>query len=138
MYTNIPVRNTVNILSNNSEISVHIKTENILLTSVIVNQNYFEFNATCYKQIEGLGMGIPTSALFAEAFLQWLEHMFIIKILLEHRIIGYYRYVDDILILYDKDVTYIDHAWMPAIMLAYYAFPRRYEFGERRWNDRLY
>jgi hypothetical protein len=82
MYTNIPVRNTVNILSNNSEISVHIKIENILLTNVIVNQNYFEFNATCYKQIEGLGIGIPTSALFAEAFLQWLEHMFIIKILL--------------------------------------------------------
>jgi len=28
-------------------------------------------------------------------------------------------------------------AWMPAFMLAYYAFPRWYEFGERRWNDIL-
>jgi hypothetical protein len=26
-------------------------------------------------------------------------------------------------------------SWMPAFMLAYYVFPRWYEFGERRWND---
>jgi hypothetical protein len=53
-------------------------------------------------------MGIPTSALFAEVFLQWFEHMFIVKILLEHRIVDCYRHVDDILILYDPDVTYVD------------------------------
>jgi hypothetical protein len=28
-------------------------------------------------------------------------------------------------------------AWMPAFMLAYYAFPKLYDFGERRWNDIL-
>jgi hypothetical protein len=28
-------------------------------------------------------------------------------------------------------------ARMPAFTLAYYAFPRLYEFGERRWNDIL-
>jgi hypothetical protein len=27
--------------------------------------------------------------------------------------------------------------WMPAFMLAYYAFPRWYEFEERWWNDIL-
>jgi hypothetical protein len=28
-------------------------------------------------------------------------------------------------------------AWMPAFVLAHYAFPRWYEFGDRRWNDVL-
>jgi hypothetical protein len=52
-------------------------------------------------------MGIPTSALFAEIFLQWLEHMFIVTILSEHHILGYYRYVNDILILYNPYATHI-------------------------------
>jgi hypothetical protein len=34
--------------------------------------------------------------------------MFIVKILLEHRIIGFYRYVDDILIMHDSNVTHVD------------------------------
>jgi hypothetical protein len=75
--------------------------------NLVVNQNYFELNTTCYKQIEVLGMGIPTSALFAEIFLQWLEHMFIVTILSEHHILGYYRYVNDILILYNPYATHI-------------------------------
>jgi hypothetical protein len=27
-----------------------------------------------------------------------------------------------------------NHAWMPACLLAYYAFPRWFELGQRRWN----
>jgi hypothetical protein len=95
-------------LNNNSEVLVTIKNELIILTNLVVNQNYFEFNTTCYKQIEGLGMGVPTSALFAEIFLQWLEHMSIVTILSIHRILGYYRYVDDILTLCNLDATHID------------------------------
>jgi hypothetical protein len=37
--------------------------------------------------------------------------------------------------LFLESVVGQTQAWMPAFMLAYYAFPRRYEFGERRWND---
>jgi hypothetical protein len=78
-----------------------------MLTNLVVSQNYFEFD-TCYKQIDGLGMGVPTSGLFAEIFLQWLEHMSIVTILSKHRILGYYRYVDDILTLCNVDATHID------------------------------
>jgi hypothetical protein len=51
-------------------------------------------------------MGVSTSALFAEIFLQWLKHLSIVTILSKH-ILGYYRYVDDILILYNPDTTHI-------------------------------
>jgi hypothetical protein len=50
-------------------------------------------------------MGAPTSAILAEIFIQHLEHNDIIKILQKYHIIDYYRYVDDILIIYNEDHT---------------------------------
>jgi hypothetical protein len=56
---------------------------------------------------EGLAMGAPTSSIFAETFIQYLELNHIIKILKKHHIIDYYRYVDDILIIYNYEHTNI-------------------------------
>jgi hypothetical protein len=50
-----------------------------------------------YKQNEGLAM----LAILAEIFLQHLEHKYIVNILQRHHIIDYYRYVDDILFIYN-------------------------------------
>jgi hypothetical protein len=50
-------------------------------------------------------MGVSTSAVTAETFIQYLEHTKIIKILNKHQIIYYYRYVDDILIIYNTHTT---------------------------------
>jgi hypothetical protein len=54
-------------------------------------------------------MGAPTSAILAEIFLQYLEHTKIIDILQSHNIIDYYRYVDDILIVYNESNTNINN-----------------------------
>jgi len=48
-------------------------------------------------------MGAPTSGILAEFFLQHLEHIHITLLSDKHKIVGYFRYVDDILILYDTD-----------------------------------
>jgi hypothetical protein len=53
-------------------------------------------------------MGAPTSAILAEIFIQYVEHNHIINILQRHHIIHYYRYVDDILIVYNEDCTNIE------------------------------
>jgi hypothetical protein len=37
-----------------------------------------------------------------------LEHNQVYNLLIKHQIIGYFRYVDDILIIYDKNKTHID------------------------------
>jgi len=50
-------------------------------------------------------MGTPTSSIFSEIFLQHIENTKIYDILLEHRIMGYFLYVDDILIVYKNDTT---------------------------------
>jgi hypothetical protein len=78
-----------------------------MLLDASLEQNYIQFNDEYYKQNDGLAMGTPTSALLAEVFIQHLEHK-IIDILKKHHIIDYYRYVDDILIIYNTRTTNIN------------------------------
>jgi hypothetical protein len=54
-------------------------------------------------------MGAPTSSILAETYIQYMEHTQIYPILVKQQIITYFRYVDDILILYDQNKTNIDH-----------------------------
>jgi hypothetical protein len=50
-------------------------------------------------------MGAPTSAILAEIYIQNMEHTQIYDILKKQHIIGYFRYVDAILIIYDNKKT---------------------------------
>jgi hypothetical protein len=54
-------------------------------------------------------MGAPTSSIFSDIFIQYVEHTQILNILAKHDIITYNRYVDDILMIYNKDTTNIEH-----------------------------
>jgi hypothetical protein len=51
----------------------------------------------------------PTSAILAEIYIQNMEHTQIYNILTKQHIIAYFRYVDDILIVYDNMKTNIDN-----------------------------
>jgi hypothetical protein len=53
-------------------------------------------------------MGAPSSAFLAEFFLQYIENNQTIDILTKNKIIGYFRYVDDILSLHDHTDTDIN------------------------------
>jgi hypothetical protein len=53
-------------------------------------------------------MGAPSSATLSEIYLQHLEHIEIIKIIIRHNITGYFRYVYDILMVYDEKYTDIN------------------------------
>ena len=50
-------------------------------------------------------MGAPTSGVIAEFFLQHLEDTHITHISKKHNIAAYFRYVDDILLIYDSHHT---------------------------------
>jgi hypothetical protein len=56
---------------------------------MVMEQNYFQFDQHYYIQTEGLAMGDPTSTILSEVYIH----------LLKHQIIGYFRYVNDILII---------------------------------------
>jgi hypothetical protein len=108
MYTNIPInetKHTINEVLHDNEPPTVEKQELESLLNIIFEHNYMQFNDHFYKHDEGLAMGAPTSAILAETFIEHLEHSKLIKILNKHQIIDYHRYVDDILILYNKNNT---------------------------------
>ena len=108
MYTNIPtnqIPDIIRILCNQQNIESKLQSEIMRLCQVVLTQNYFSFRSSTYLQTTGLAMGAPTSPLFSEIFLQYLEDTHFFTILTQHKIIGYFRYVDDILIMYDSTTT---------------------------------
>jgi hypothetical protein len=110
MYTSIPQKELTTIISNTLSLnntSTEKTKEITKLVRTILNHNYVQHNNELYTQNEGLAMGAPTSAILAEIFVQHLEHNTIIHTLQKHHIIDYYRYVDDILLIYNDNITNI-------------------------------
>jgi hypothetical protein len=112
MYTNIPTEALPSMLLNmmkaqsmDIEYSRHI----LSLVEIVLRQNYFQHGKEIFQQKEGLAMGAPTSSILSEVYLQNLEHNSIFKILMEQKIVAYFRYVDDIMIVYDRNKTNISH-----------------------------
>jgi len=52
-------------------------------------------------------MGAPSSGFTAEIFLQHIEHLHMARLSMKHKIINYFRYVDDILIIFDPNYSSI-------------------------------
>jgi hypothetical protein len=54
-------------------------------------------------------MGAPTLSILAETYIQHIEHKQIYQTLIKQQIITYFRYVDDILMIYYQRETNIEH-----------------------------
>jgi len=103
MYTNIPTEELIKIITKacqNNNIEDNLKQNIIKLSKTIIDQNCFQFLDKTYIQTDGLAMGAPTSSIFSELYLQFLKNSTIYSILLNYDIKGYFRYVNDILIVY--------------------------------------
>ena len=112
MYTNIPTQQIPEIIShlckhNNIEHTTQIGI--LKICDTILKQNYFEFQESQYSHTQGLTIGAPTSSILSEIYLKYMEHTEIHNILHQHNIIRYFRYVDDILIVYNHKNTNIQN-----------------------------
>jgi hypothetical protein len=110
MYSNVPTNELMTILENiceNNNVGRETAHDIMKIAQVLIKQNYFQYQDTTYVQTEGLVMGAPTSSLFSEIFLQWLENTKIVELLIKHKIEGCFRYVDDILVVCREDKTTI-------------------------------
>jgi hypothetical protein len=111
MYSNVPTDEVLHIfdlLCEQQSIGENVKKDLRSLIKIVLEQNYFQFNNDFYSQETGLAMGSPTSSIPSEMYLQYKECTEIYDILQRNGIIGYFRYVDDILIVYDRTRTNID------------------------------
>jgi len=108
LYTNIPIKGTREIIANTLRKNL---TERELLSwyDTITKQNYFSSKNKTLIQQDGLAMGAPTSDIIAEFFLQNLEDAHLTHLSNKHKIVSYFRYVDDILIIYNANYTGIDN-----------------------------
>ncbi len=70
------------------------------LTEWILEHNYIEFGNTTYQQMYGTAMGTPVAVVFANLFLQQLEHIVRSKIPADQLPILFKRYIDDIMSLF--------------------------------------
>ena len=112
MYSNIPTGELITIVikaCQNNYIENNLKHDIVKVAKTIVEQNCFQFGGRTYVQSEDLAMGAPTSSTFSEFYLQYLESTKIYDILTNHNIECYFRYVDDILIIYNESKTDIDY-----------------------------
>jgi hypothetical protein len=110
MYSNIPTNELIKIIDlmcNQHDTKEELKHKIMKIPQIFIKQNYFQFQDTLYIREEGLAMGALTSTIFSEIYLQHSENTNIFDILLVHRIMGYFRYVGDILIVYKNDTTNI-------------------------------
>jgi hypothetical protein len=105
LYTNIPVPQTLSILKNqlqHNNLQEEYIMEIMKALNIITSQNYFNTQEQFFHQPEGLPMGSPISSILAEIFLQHIERTHILNNnKYAHKIIYWYRYVDDIIVLYN-------------------------------------
>jgi len=52
-------------------------------------------------------MGAPISSIFSEVYLESLQNKEVYYLLIKHNVTGYFRYVDDVLIIYDTSKSNI-------------------------------
>jgi hypothetical protein len=111
MYSNVPTTDIPQILSIICDqlcTTKQFKKELIALVRAVIKQNYFQFRDQIYRQHNCLAMGAPSSSILSEVYLQYIEHTAIYDVLLCNQILGYFRYVDEVLIVYNHDKTNIN------------------------------
>jgi hypothetical protein len=110
MCSNIPIIETKHILENmltSKPTDPQIKAELLDWYEVITKQNYILNNDKIIIQTDGLAMGAPSSSIVSEIFLQHIEHTYLPCPAQKHKLINYFHFVNDILLIYDLQHTNI-------------------------------
>lgn len=111
MYTKIPVKEAIGLVKENllkNNVSLNETEEVTKLLTVTLGQNYFKFNNKIYLQKEGLAMGSPLSGIMADIYMNYIENKIYNTILNFDGSIKWYRFVDDVLIIYNHNNITID------------------------------
>ena len=107
LYTNIPLSETIDIclkqlFPNNDATSVYGLTHSLFKTllELSVKGCFFMFDSKYYKQLDGLGMGLPLGPTFANIFLCFKEKVWLSNCPEHFKPVFYKRYIDDTFLLF--------------------------------------
>ena len=108
LFTNIPVKETINIIVNSiydsgNNVRNLSRNEFKKLLELITEDNYIIFNNKFVKQKEGLAMGSPVSAVFANIFMSFHEKHWLDLCPEDFKPILYRRYVDDTYVIFRSE-----------------------------------
>jgi uncharacterized protein (UPF0335 family) len=110
LFPSVPIPETMNFLKQwltSKGLPDDIIKEYINLTNLVMNQNYFIYNQTCYKQEFGTTMGNSLSPFLANVFMTFFEEQCRENFSYFPRV--WFRYVDDIFAVFDLDACPIEH-----------------------------
>ena len=111
MYSNVPTDDIEHIIRSMcvyQDINTELMSEILAITQTILSQNYYGYNERTYVQPKGLAMGSPSSSVLSELYIQHMEHTKATHTLTKPGIVAYFRYVDDILLIYNKRLIDIE------------------------------
>ena len=107
LFTNIPVSETIDIilsklfLDKNCTFLGMTKMFFKSLLELAVLNSFFIFDKKLYRQIEGLGMGLPLGPSFANIFMCHMEEKWLSECPLDFKPVFYRRYIDDSFALFN-------------------------------------
>ena len=114
LYTNIPINDLKKIIEKKLNECKKVSNDEIKqimnILSIILKQNYFSYKGEYFISSKGLAMGGPLSSTLAQIYLNHLEENFIMNSCnpLYHRIIKYFRYVDDTFMIFQGKERYVN------------------------------
>ena len=107
MYTKIPTKNLpqiLNLICNQTQTPKEFQQKLTTLLRTVLKQNYFQYKNQIYKQNTELPWGPHHHPYFLNYTCNIWNTM-IYDILIKHNILGYFRHIDDVLLVYDTTVT---------------------------------
>ena len=107
LFTNVPLDETINICLDSfytgSNDTIIIGLPRNLFKQFLelsVKNSFFVFNSKLYKQLDGVGMGLPLGPSFANIFMCHHERVWLRDCPVAFRPVFYKRYVDDTFVLF--------------------------------------
>ena len=104
LFTNVPLDETINICLDNfytgNNDTIIGLPRNLFKQFLELSVIFFLFNSKLYKQMDGVGMGLPLGPSFANIFMCHHERVWLRDCPVAFRPVFYKRYVDDTFVLF--------------------------------------
>jgi hypothetical protein len=80
----------------------------VFVYNILTTKTVFSYNNTFFQQTDCLAVESPSSAILSEIFLQYIKCNYAVQIGGQHKLLGYFQYLDRIMIIYNHNFNDIN------------------------------